>query len=349
MFRSFTLTIALLLGGVVMAADKPAPVAPKLVTLKSSGTLADTFAEIAKQSGVAFDLTGVDGSAKVNANFNNTPFWTAVESVADQANCFVGVAGNKVKLSKRPSGVGAVPSGIDGPFRVVLKRVVCKRDPERADTECEIHVEVQWEPRFPVYLIDGDPAATAAVGKQKIATDAPTGRAMPTGYTHAAVVRLKNVPRDAKQLDDVTGTFRLVAAAKMLAVEFKDLTGDKPQTQTVEGVAVTLKPVKKFEKRAEFGVELEYPPTHPEFESYQMWSGANVFRLFPPADRTGRLPADFSASESGRRVRAEYNFTAPNGGAFTLPDLKGWRVVYETPCPMSEQTLTFTLKGVALP
>lgn len=349
MSRIFTLTLIFLLGGMATAADRPAPVAPRLVTHKSTGTLADISAELAKQTDLAFDLSGVDGTAKVNANFNNTPLWTAVESVADQANCFVSVVGNKVKLSKRPNGVGAVPSSVDGPFRVVLKRVVCIRNLERADTECEVHVEVQWEPRFPVYLIDGDPAANATAGKQKIATDAPTGRAMPTGYTHSATIRLKNVPRDAKQLDEITGNFRLVAAAKMLAVEFKDLTGDKPQTQTVEGVSVTLNPVKKFEKRAEFGVELEYPDTHPEFESFQMWSGGNVFRLYPPTDRTGRLPADYSASESGRRVRADYNFTASNGGAFTLPDLKGWRVVYETPCPMSEQTLRFTLKGVALP
>jgi hypothetical protein len=48
-------------------------------------------------------------------------------------------------------------------------------------------------------------------------------------------------------------------------------------------------------------------------------------------------------------VRADYNFTGPNGAAFALPDLKGWRVVYETPCPMSEQTLGFKLKNIPLP
>lgn len=332
-----------------MAADKPAPVAAKTVTLKSVGTLVDALAEVTKQTDLAFDLTGVDGTTKGNANFNNAPFWAAVETVADQANCFVSVAGDKVKLSKRPNGVGAVPSGIDGPFRVVLKKVTARRDPELPDADYELHLEVQWEPRFPVYLIDTEPKATATAGKQKLVADAASVRVIPTGHTHQAVVRLKNIPRDAKHLDELTGSFRVVAAAKMLSVEFADLTGDKPVSQKAEGVTVTLHPVKRTAKRAEFRVELEYPASHPEFESFQQWSGTNQFRLYPPTDRAGLPPTDFSSSESGRRVRSDYSFAGPNGAAFDLPDLKGWRVVYQTPCPMAEQEVKFTLKGVVLP
>jgi hypothetical protein len=324
----------------------PPPVAAKTVTVKTSSTLTDILAEVTKQSGLTLDASAVDGTAKVNVNFNNTPFWAAVEAVADQANCFVSVAGTKVKLTKRPNGVGAVPSGIDGPFRVVVKRVTAKRDPEQADAEYEIHLEVQWEPRFPVYLIDGEPTATAVAGKQKLAANAPSVRVIPTGHTHAAVVKLKNVPREAKQLDELACSFRVVAAAKVLAVEFKDLTADKPVSQTVDGVTVTLQPVKGFDKRVEFGVTAEYPDGHPEFESFQLWHATNAFRLFPPNDRTGRKPTDLNLGEGGRRVSAEYHFARPAG---TTLDLKGWRAVYETPGPMSEQTLKVTLKGVVLP
>lgn len=349
MCRNFALALTIAAAGVASAADKPAPVAAKTVALKAAGTLSDTLTEVAKQTGTAFDLTAADGTAKVNANFNNVPFWAAVEAVADQAGCFVSVSGDKVRLGKRPKGVAAVPSGIDGPFRVVLKKVIARRDPELPDAEYELHLEVQWEPRFPVYLIDTEPKATATAGLQKLTADAASVRVIPTGYSHSAVVRLKNVPREAKQLDELTGSFRVVAAAKMLSVEFADLTGDKPVSQAVEGVTVTLHPVKKTAKRAEFRVELEYPATHPEFESFQQWSGTNQFRLHPPTDRAGLPPTDYSASESGRRVRSDYSFAGPNGTAFTLPDLKGWRVVYQTPCPMAEQEVKFTLKAVVLP
>ena len=133
------------------------------------------------------------------------------------------MVGDKVKFTKRPKGVGPAPSGIDGPFRVVLKKVVARRDPELPDAETELVLEVQWEPRLPVLLIDTEPKATASVGREKIAADAASVRVIPTGATHAATVRLKNVPRDAKRIDEVTCTFRVVAAAKMLAVEFNDL------------------------------------------------------------------------------------------------------------------------------
>jgi hypothetical protein len=344
--RTFALTLALLTAGVGIAADKPAPVAAKLVTLNAAGPLSDVAAELAKQSGLTIDVTAVDGTAKVTVNFTNTPFWAAVEAVADQANCFVSVAGNKVKLTKRPNGVGAVPCGIDGPFRVVLKRVVAKRDPEQTDTEYELHLEVQWEPRFPVYLIDSEPQATATAGKQKIAANAPSVRVIPTGHTHPAVVRLKNVPREAKQLDELACTFRVVAAAKMLAVEFNDLTADKPVSQTVDGVTVTLQPVKAFDKRVEFGVTAEYPDGHPEFESFQLWHATNTFRLFPPNDRTGRKPTDLNLGEGGRRPAISFHYDRPSG---TTLDLKGWRAVYETPGPMSEQAVTVKLKAVVLP
>lgn len=328
---------------------KPAPIAAKIVTLAPPGTLADVTADLSKQTGLAFDLGSVDGKTAVKAAGRNVPLWEAVEAVAADAKCFVSVQGGKVKFAKRPDGVGAVPSSTDGPFRVVLKKVVARKDFEATGTDYEFHLEVQWEPRFPVYLIDTDPKATAAVAGQKLAADAPAVRAMPTGFTHAAVVRVKNVPREAKEVDELTGTFRLVAAARMLSVQFKDLTGDKAVTQEVDGVAVTLHPVVKSDKRAEFRVDLEYPESHPEFESFQQWSGSNEFRLFAPTNAAGVKPTAYSAEERGRRVTAMYNFTGPNGTAFALPDLKGWRVVYDTPCPMCEQTLTFKLKGIKLP
>ncbi len=322
---------------------KPAPVAAKTVSIKSDGTLADATAEMTKQTGLAFDLTAVDDKAKVNTNFNNAPAWTAIEAVANQANCFVRVAGNTVKLSKRPNGVGAVPSGIDGPFRVVVKKVIAKRDPELADSDYEVHLEVQWEPRFPVYLIDTEPKATATVGKDKVTADAASVRVIPSGYSHPAVVKLKNVPRAAKQLDELACSFRVVAAAKLLAVEFKELTSDKPVSQTIDGVKVTLDPLKVIDKRAEFTVTTEYPDGHPEFESFQLWHAANTFRLLPPNDRTGgRKPTGLNLGEGGRRPLIVYQYDG-------LPDVKGWRAVYETPGPMSEQTVTVTLKGVALP
>lgn len=347
MSRIFTLALTILGVGVALAADKPAPVAAKPVTLKTPGTLKDVAAELSKQIGFVVDVSAADETAKVNVNFDNTPAWVALEAVADQANCFLRVSGNTVKLSKRPIGVGAVPSGIDGPFRVVLKKVIARRDPELADSDHELHLEVQWEPRFPVLMIDTEPKAAATVGKRKFVADSASVRMIPSGATHPAVVKLKNVPREAKQLDELACTFRVVAAAKMLAVEFKDLTADKPVSQTVDGVKVTLDAVKAADKRVEFTVTAEYPDGHPEFESFQLWHAANPFRLYPPNDATGgRKPTGLNLGEGGRRPVIVYQYDVPSGGT---PNLKDWRAVYQTPGPMSEQEVKVTLKGIVLP
>ncbi|MCU0702785.1 MAG: hypothetical protein MUF18_02220 [Fimbriiglobus sp.] len=348
MSRIFTLGLIFVVTveAALAVAAKPPPVPAARVTVHRVGTLAEITAEIGQQAGITFDLSSADAAVKVEAKFDTTPVWEAVEKLAEQSGHFVGLIGNKVKLTRRPNGVAAVPSAIDGPFRVVLKRVIARRDPERADTEYELQLEVQWEPRFPVYLIDTEPKATATVSGKTFVADAVSVRVVPTGSTQTAVVRLKNVPREAKQLEELTGTFRVVAAAKVLAFEFADLTGEKPVSVSTDGVRVTLQPAQKLEKGVQFAVSAEYPNTHPEFESFQFWHGSNTFRLFPPNDRTGRKPTDQNLGEGGRRPSAEYAFT---GMAAPPDDRKGWRAVYETPCPMAEQEVKFTLKALKLP
>ena len=60
-----------------------------------------------------------------------------------------------------------------------------------------------------------------------------------------AIVRVLGIPRSAATLDVLSGSFRVVASEKLLAVEFKELTSDKPATQTIDGVKVALQPVKR--------------------------------------------------------------------------------------------------------
>ncbi|MEO2091727.1 MAG: hypothetical protein ABGY75_19900 [Gemmataceae bacterium] len=343
------MAVALLVGSAATAdPPKPPPITAKLVTLNKSGPLAELLAEVSRQTGLAVEAA--DGAAKATAAFDRTPFWAAVEQLAAGTGHRVAVDGSKVKLVKLASGVKPPPSATDGPFRAVVKKVIARKDFETGGVEYEVQLDVLWEPRFPVFLIDTDLRVTAAAaGGQKPTADSPTGRVLPVGYTHPATVRLKGVPRTAGKIDSLSGTFRVTAADHRLSVEFKDLTGDKPVTQSAEGVAVTLKPVRRLEKRVEFGFELEYPPGHPEFESFQLWAGGNRLRLIAPDNRTTYEPADYSADENGRRVRAEYSFSGPNGQPFTLPDLKGWRAVYDTPCPMVERTVTLTFKDIELP
>jgi hypothetical protein len=352
MTRAAWFVVPLLVVANVTASDpvpKPPPVAARTVTLSAKSTpIAEVVAEIARQTGLAVQFAA-DPGKKLTPTFDRTPFWKAIDAVGDATATRPTLDGNKMKLVPR---VGPAPADIDGPFRVAVKKVVAKRDFETAAAEYEVHLEVLWEPRFPVYLIDGEPRIDeVATTGGKPTADAPTGRVMPTGFSHAAVVRLRNVPRGAKAIDRLSGSFAVVAAEKLLSVEFTDLAADKPVTQTVDGVTVTLKPVKATDRRTEFTFDLRYPPSHPEFESFQLWPTANRLRLIAPDNRTTHEchPDDSSVDANGPRARADYFFPAAGPRAVPLADRKGWRAVYETPCPMTEQTVRFTLKGIELP
>ena len=170
-----------------------------------------------------------------------------------------------------------------------------------------------------------------------------------TGFRQLATVRVQGIPRSAARIDVVRGSFRVIAAEKLLAVVFEDLKSDKPVSKTEDGVKVTLAPVKRQTSSVQFHFDLEYPVGHPEFESFELWASANKLKLYAPNNGNAFVPNDYSTDEVGRRIAASYSFDAPAGKPAPLPDLKGWRAIYETAGPMVTQTVKFELKGIALP
>ncbi len=323
--------------------DKPGPVAAKRVTTTAAeSTLALAAASIAKQSGIDFDLTDVDRSAKVGP-IPECDFWLAAEALAKQTGTRLVPSGGKVKFAKGTSG----PSSVEGPFRVSVKGVRAKRDSDTDSTITDVVLEVAWEPRFPVAMIDNIPKVELAkAGDAEFKVGAGTGRVPTVGFSQQATVRLQGIPRSAATLDVLRGSFRVIASEKLLAVEFKDLTSDKPVIQTLDSVKVTLQPPKRDGKTALLTFQLEYPEGHPDFESFEQWSSANRLKLYPPDNKNGIETIDYNSEEAGRRIAASYSF---GGAVGKSPDLKGWRAVYETPGPMVVQTVKFELRGIALP
>lgn len=346
------LLAALLVAPLAPAADPVPPKIPgKPVTLTTtSATAADIAAAIKAQTGLALDVTKVDPAKKFPAALDRTPFWSAAEKLAADAGCriAVGTGGRDIALVPLPAGVKAPPSSVDGPFRVVVKQVVARHDFDTGKTVYQLHLEAQWEPRFPVYLIDGEPkVTTATAGGKAVTADPPTGRIAATGYTHPLTITLRDVPRAATQLEEVSGTFTVVAAHQLLPFAFDDLTADKPAVKEQGGVTLTLKPVKHAADRVEFNFTLKYPDSHPELESFEdVWAASNKLRATGPDGRTTFEPTDYNTDARTNTVFGNYAFAGPN----RLPkDLKNWKAVYETPSPLLKQTVTFALKGILLP
>lgn len=328
----------------------PPKIAGKPVTLMKTTTAPDLAAAVKAQTGLTLDVSKVDPAMPLPAAFDKTPFWTATERFAAAAGCriAVGPGGRDIALVPLTNGLKVPPSSVDGPFRVVVKQVVARHDFDTGKTVYQLHLEAQWEPRFPVYLIDGEPkVTTATAGGTAVTADPPTGRVATAGYTHPLTITLRDVPRAAKQLDEVSGTFSVVAAHQLLPFAFDDLTADKPVVKEQGGVTLTLKPVKHAADRVEFNFTLKYPDSHPELESFEeVWAASNKLRVTGPDGRTAFEPTDYNTDSRGATVFGNYAFA----GAGRLPkELKNWKAVYETPSPMLKQTVSFSLKGIALP
>ena len=333
-------------GAIAQELPKPGPIgAMRVQTTAAESSLALAVASLKKQAGIDFDIAAMEGSAKVEP-LATADFWLAVESLAKQTGARVGLNGNRVKFTKGT----ASPSSVDGPFRISVKQVAAKRDFDSDSTAYAVQLEIAWEPRFPVYMIDESlKIATATAGGNPAKASAGGGRVPTVGFRQLVTVRLDGIPRSAATIDVLSGSFNVVAAEKLWAVEFADLTGDKPLSQTKDGVTVKLQPVKRTGKTARFDFNLEYPPSHPEFESFEQWASANRLRLFPPNAAKGYEPTDYVTNETGRRIAASYSYDAPAGKPASFADLKGWRAVYETSGPMVTQTVKFELKAILLP
>jgi hypothetical protein len=336
------LTLAVL--AVVAAAPAGPAIPPKTITLsKPDATLGDVLGEIRTQTGLAVDAPGLS-ETPCPAAFEKTPFWAAVEQLASKTGTRITLSqqGREIALVKRTG--PQAPLSVDGPFRVVVKQVQTRTDFEAGKTFAEVTLAVHWEPRFPVFRIDSEPAIAAVADDKRSQLTPITAKARtaPGGFLYTTTVRIERVPREAKKLTRLAGTFIVTASERMLPFAF-DL-GAKPPAHEQEGVAATLRRFDKVDDRWEAELVLTYPPNQPEFESFESWVTQNRARLVGPDKAKVLEPTSYDIPEQGRRVVAVYRFP---GGALASP--KGWTLTYETPAPLVEFPVRFELKDIPLP
>ena len=338
------LAVVAVLSALAAAPPTGPAIPPKTVTLNSpDATLSDVLGELRKQTGLTVDAPGLS-EISGPVQFDRTPFWVAVEQFAAKTGTRITLTrqGRDISLAKRAGPVA--PSAVDGPFRVAVRQVQTRTDFEAGKTFTEITIDIHWEPRFPVFRIDNEPTITAVADDQGSQLRPLTAKARtpPGGFLYTTTVRIEGVPREAKKLTRLAGTFTVTASERMLPFAF-ELGGKGPVTPPAqEGVTATLRRFEKVDDRWEAEVELTYPPGQPQFESFESWVTENRARLVGP-DKTLK-PTDYDIPEQGRRVVAAYRFP---GNALASP--KGWTLTYETPAPLVEFPVRFELKDIPLP
>ena len=311
-------------------------------------TLGEALASIQAQTGLTLTTT-FDPKSPLKLERRDGALWPLLTEVAKASGGRLAVAskGRAVVVEK---GVPP-PASIDGAFRVAVKQVVCRRDFDTGRSVTEVTLEVHWEPRLPVFRIDTEPRGT--FGAEEMTPS--VGKSAVSGSAFTSVVRLPAIPRSvggqsasgrihAVDSFSLTSKFTVTAAAKMLQFRVGDTS--KPTTLTQEGVTFTLQPPRKIQDRWDVPVELVYPPSKVEFESFEagVWLSRNRLQLIDPAGKP-LDPINEDFREAAGKANLVYRFPAGKVPA----DRTGWSLLYETPSPLVEFDVAFTLSNIPLP
>lgn len=350
-------TSALLLLAATAATAQPdtKPLSPTTVKLANlNATLVEVVARLPKSAGVTVIVDPRAMKAKCPAAFDGTLFWDALEEVARGTNTKLVVSDAGRTITLEPRGASQEVSAVSGPFRVVAKQVAARLILDYAESFHEVRLDVHWEPRMPVYRIDTKPRITKAADDRgtPLTADPPAALAHPAGAHTDMTVRLSGLTRDSKRIGVLAGELRATAAEKLLAFRFDDLAATKAVEQTLDGVTARLHPVEKLDDNS-YAVELElqYPKSHPVFESFeeQKWLRDNRLRLVSPdASKSFESDAE-NADAAGPLVKASYRFKTDTKKGLVNPTGKGWSLVYEAPGPLTEFKVPFELREIPIP
>ncbi len=347
MVRAFaTLLLIASAGTAGQPATTPITLPPAAVTL------GEALGSIQAQTGLTLTTT-LDPKLPLKLERRDGPLWPLLTEVATAAGGRLSVAskGRAVAVEK---GVPP-PASIDGAFRVAVKQVASRRDFDTGKGVTEVTLEVHWEPRLPVFRIDSEPRGTFAADSFNGEMTPSAGKSAVGGTTFTSVVRLPAIPRSvggqsasgqihAVDKLSLAGKFTVTAAAKMLQFRVADTT--KPTTLTQDGVMFTVQTPRKVGDRWDVPVDLVYPPSKVEFESFEagVWLSRNRLQLIDPAGKP-LDPINEDFRESPGKANLVYRFPAGKVPA----DRAGWSLVYETPSPLVEFDVAFTLSNIPLP
>lgn len=328
-------------------AASPDPFPPTLVTSPSASNRLGTMLDcIQGKGGIAARADGFSLQIPCPTRFDRQPVWAALECVARAVNGRLTLTRQGRQVSLVPLGeLPQAPSAVAGAFRVVVRQVASRLDFDTGGRFAEVTFDLHWEPRLTVFRVDAQPTIESASDDRatRLVVTTAKARTPPTGCIHTTTVRIPGVPRSATKLTKLTGTFTVTATDRYLSRQFRELPAGKPMTQEQAGVRVTVHPPRKLDDVVEVRVVLDYPESHPAFESFESWTTGNRLRLVSPG---GKLvePTDYATQEAGHRAVCEYRFPAA-----TVGDLKGWSLTYDTPAPLREFPVRFELADIPLP
>lgn len=336
------------------------------VTIRGEGIrLSEAIKQLQSQSGnVITDLREQFGADVTNPaldlNIVDEPFLEALDQVAAKAevraNFYTGdgsvglIAGAEMMPGQADSPEKPNPFRIyTGPFRVVLKQVLAKRDFQSGAGLAEAQFEVDWEPRLrPMLLamkaqdvkIMDDRGKEVAPSVNRESTSVVLRPENPSANVNLTMIA---PDREALALAGLKVKAELTIPAAIRTFTFPNLAaGDVKQSQG--DITVTLESTEADEGVWKVDILVEFPGEGPAFESYRQGLFNNRLWLQTADGSRVEQNGGFSQTSSdGGRLGFQYLFVDVPGKP------ADYQFVYETPSKVVTVPLEFEFKDVPLP
>jgi len=339
-----------------MVAESAAKGSP--VTLRGEALpLCDVFATIQEQTGnkVVFlpgRVAPEQRDRKVNVDFDEMPFWQALDRVLDQAELTVYPFGEERAISVvGRTGTHAARSAgasYSGPFRFEPARVIARRELREPAESLQVVLEIAWEPRLaPISLkqrlaeleVVDDRGQTLDIDARQAVLEVPVN---PEATAVELTLPLVLPSRDVKEIALLKGTLRALLPGRVETFRFDDLIKARNVDKQAAGVAVTLEQVRRNEAIWEVRVRVRFDRASGALESHRGWIFNNPAYLEGPDGKP--IPND--GFETTRRTEDEL-------GIAYLFELEGppagLTFVYKTPGTIIATGFDYEIKGLKLP
>jgi hypothetical protein len=326
------------------------------VTLQGEMTLGEAMAALEKLTGnQVIGLRPDNTGAKVKADFQDVPYWHALDSLLAQANLtinqFGGTPGALTAMAapegQKPRSEGAAYGGV---FRFDPLRIEAVRNLRNPDVQqMKLTLEVSWEPRVTPLTIQQplDAITATPAGEGVLAID--NSRGSLTASTNADISSVElEIPfqlpgRDVKEIASLKGTMTALVPGLTETYVFENLQQARGVENRKAGVTVIFDQLRKNQELYEIRMRVRLDEANEALASHlASWIFSNEAYL---EDASGNKVENIGREgylQAQNEAGVVYRFDLEKGPA-------GYKFIYKTPAAIVKTPVEYELKNIPLP
>ncbi len=331
---------------------------PSRVTLAVEGEpLDEVLAALEGQTGNRVYLRddgpdAVAGLPDVTCDFQDTPYWEALDTLLDESQLTVYPFTDQPGLALSPRAPSLKPrletGYYSGPYRFEAIEATANRV-LRSTMEGSLNVtyEFSWEPRLRPIAVRQSMSSVVAV----VDTGSQLAAATPADFDFPVRANLQALeielpltapPREAREIAKLSGSVDVLLTGPSVEFRFAELDGARDSEQRRAGTSVVLERVRRNNALWEIRVLVRFDSNSAALESHLGWVFSNR-AVLAAEDGTTTEPATMETTRQTRNeIGAAYLFNVGD-------DLDDLSFVYETPVSIVTRRVEYELTDLPLP